>query len=145
MRPVIDPTEDRALGCFLGLAVGDALGTTLEFSTRDTQPPVTDMVGGGHFGLPPGCWTDDTSMAICLAEIRAPKIVALAAGEWRGKTRDEIHSAGYVVDTLKAALWSVGRTTSFADAVLLAVNLGDDADTVGAAKNGNHAGYLRCH
>ena len=60
--------QDRALGCLLGLAVGDALGTTLEFARRDSRPAVTDMVGGGPFGLPPGAWTDDTSMALCLAE-----------------------------------------------------------------------------
>lgn len=51
----------------LGLAVGDALGTTLEFSERDSLPPVTDLVGGGPFDLEPGMWTDDTSMALCLA------------------------------------------------------------------------------
>ena len=45
-------TNDRALGAFLGLAVGDAIGTTLEFSSRDTQPRLEDMVGGGPFNLP---------------------------------------------------------------------------------------------
>src|SRR5215475_16067531 len=60
--------EDRARGCLLGLAVGDAVGTTLEFRSRDTCPPLTDMIGGGPFGLPPGEWTDDTSMALCLAD-----------------------------------------------------------------------------
>jgi ADP-ribosylglycohydrolase len=44
-----DPVTDRALGSLLGLAIGDALGTTLEFTARDAQPPVTDMVGGGRF------------------------------------------------------------------------------------------------
>ena len=63
-----DPVVDRALGCLLGLAVGDTLGTTLEFSKRDAHPPLTDMVGGGPFGLNPGEWTDDTSMALCLAD-----------------------------------------------------------------------------
>jgi hypothetical protein len=42
---------DRAAGALLGLAVGDAVGTTLEFSERDTLPPLTDMIGGGLFGL----------------------------------------------------------------------------------------------
>lgn len=59
---------DRALGAFLGLVVGDAVGTTLEFAERDRQPPLTDMVGGGPFGLPPGGWTDDTAMALALAD-----------------------------------------------------------------------------
>ena len=59
---------DRALGALVGLAVGDALGTTIEFSPRDSCPPVSDMVGGGPFGLAAGEWTDDTSMALCLAD-----------------------------------------------------------------------------
>jgi ADP-ribosyl-[dinitrogen reductase] hydrolase len=59
--------RDRYRGCLLGLACGDAVGTTVEFRPRGTFPPVTDMVGGGPFGLLPGQWTDDTSMALCLA------------------------------------------------------------------------------
>ena len=54
-------------GCLLGLAIGDAIGTTVEFRLRNSFPPVTDMVGGGPFNLKPGQWTDDTSMALCLA------------------------------------------------------------------------------
>jgi ADP-ribosyl-[dinitrogen reductase] hydrolase len=57
----------RFRGCLLGLACGDAVGTTVEFSARGRFTPVTDMVGGGVFDLPPGAWTDDTSMALCLA------------------------------------------------------------------------------
>jgi len=60
--------EDRAVGALLGLAVGDAVGTTLEFRSPGTFEPITDMVGGGPFHLPAGAWTDDTSMAMCLAE-----------------------------------------------------------------------------
>ena len=60
--------EDRALGALLGLAVGDALGTTLEFAPRDSYPPLTGMTGGGPFGLKPGEWTDDTAMALALAD-----------------------------------------------------------------------------
>jgi ADP-ribosylglycohydrolase len=58
----------RYRGSLLGLAVGDALGTTLEFSAPGTFTPIDDMIGGGPFGLKPGEWTDDTSMALCLAE-----------------------------------------------------------------------------
>ena len=62
------PTEqDRFRGCLLGLAAGDALGTTLEFRSPGTFEPISDMVGGGPFDLQPGQWTDDTSMALCLA------------------------------------------------------------------------------
>jgi ADP-ribosylglycohydrolase len=58
----------RFKGCLLGLAVGDALGTTLEFRTPGSFEPIFDIVGGGPFSLKPGEWTDDTSMALCLAE-----------------------------------------------------------------------------
>jgi ADP-ribosylglycohydrolase len=61
-------TLNRYRGCLLGLAVGDALGTTVEFQQPGTFAPVTDMVGGGVFQLESGQWTDDTSMALCLAE-----------------------------------------------------------------------------
>lgn len=61
-------TLDRYRGCLLGLAAGDALGTTLEFKDPGTFEPLTDIVGGGPFDLKPGEWTDDTSMALCLAE-----------------------------------------------------------------------------
>jgi ADP-ribosyl-[dinitrogen reductase] hydrolase len=58
---------ERYRGCMLGLAVGDAVGTTLEFRTAGSFTPIGDMVGGGPFGLKAGEWTDDTSMALCLA------------------------------------------------------------------------------
>jgi ADP-ribosyl-[dinitrogen reductase] hydrolase len=74
LQPVPEPEpsttaeaiRDRAVGCLLGLAVGDAVGTTLEFKARDSYAPLTDMVGGGSFGLRPGEWTDDTAMALAL-------------------------------------------------------------------------------
>ena len=262
---------DRAKGALVGLALGDALGTTLEFAGRDTKPPVTDLVGGGPFDLAAGEWTDDTSMALCLAEsllerglldvqdlmerflrwyeeghnsvtgkcfdiggatkaaldsfsetreplsgstdpqsagngslmrlspvaIRwwrdrsgataaarlqsrtthgaaqaveacalyvellieaiagAPKetvlrardwsgdaqIAGVAAGSWREKERGDISSSGYVLHTLEAALWCVDRSDSIEDALVLAANLADDADTV-AAVTGQLAGAL---
>lgn len=65
----------------------------------------------------------------------------IMAGSWRAKTRHAICSTGYVAHSLAAAVWSVARTTSFRDAVLLAANLGGDADTI-AAINGQLAGAL---
>ena len=252
--------KDRLMGALVGLAVGDAVGTTVEFRERDTFPPVTDMVGMGPFNLPVGYWTDDTSMAVCLAESlikdsnldktdllnrfadwyyggvnsstgrcfdignttrtsidnfkrtgetinntdfysagngsimrlspaviahydNEAKAVATAAlqsetthgsiacmdscelmaevllnaiyadeksrifnidpkDHWCAEVkqiltsldveRDHVSSSGYVIDTLHAALWCVKQTDNFKDAILLAVNLGDDADTVGA-------------
>ncbi len=202
------PESDRAFGAFLGLAVGDALGTTLEFRNRDSCPELTDMVGGGPFSLRAGEWTDDTSMALALAdsliakgrldlmdladrfvswwriardqsrithgatqaldacewfasrlrmailgatkdELLAaddgahghPDFVAVRKGGWKTKTRNRIKSSGYVIHTLEAAFWAVEKTGSFEEALLLAVNLGDDADTVGAV-TGQLAGAL---
>ena len=266
-----DAIRDRALGAFLGLAIGDAVGTTLEFSVRDSKPRLEDMVGGGPFDLPCGAWTDDTAMALALAESLAdsgdldcqdlmdrfvgwckngeysctgdcfdigitirdalarylrtkdpmagstdpktagngslmrlapvalrfwndrsrlaevaalqsrtthgaeqavdacrvfaemladaiagsrridllksrrleghPEIAGIVKGSWRGCRRSEIHSSGYVVHTLEAAIWAVARTGDFRNAVLLAANLGEDADTV-AAVTGQLAGAL---
>lgn len=67
--PLSSPaTRDRARGALVGLAAGDALGTTVEFMARGSFKPLTDIVGGGPFDLAAGQWTDDTTMAICLAE-----------------------------------------------------------------------------
>lgn len=262
---------DRYQGAMLGLACGDALGTTLEFKRPDSFTPIDDIMGGGPFHLAAGEWTDDTSMALCLAEslieceefnpvdqlsrywrwytegywssngrcfdigntvrqalhefdstgepwcgathpmsagngslmrlapiplafatnpeqaihyaglssktthgaresvdacryfaglvlgalrgaskeellssnfasegVRwetqplAPRIEDIASGSFKHKDPPDIRGTGYVVDCLEAALWAFARTDSFRDGALLAVNLGDDADTTGA-------------
>lgn len=262
---------DRYRGALLGLATGDALGTTLEFRRPGTFTPISDIVGGGPFGLKPGQWTDDTSMALCLAEsliekqgfdpadqmqryvrwyregylsstgscfdiggttrsalhhfertgrpycgctepdtagngsimrlapvplffaadpvaaVRmsgessrtthgaqeavdgcrylgvllvgvvngaskddllsgvfepvpglwdeeplAPRIAEVAAGSFRRREPPAIRGTGYVVDALEAALWAFYHSNDFREGALLAVNLGDDADTTGA-------------
>ena len=69
------------------------------------------------------------------------EIAAIASGGWRGKSRAQISSSGYVVHTLEAAVWCVDQAHSFDEAVLLAANLGDDADTV-AAVTGQLAGAV---
>lgn len=264
--------QSRMRGALVGLAAGDAVGTTVEFMAPGTFPPVTDMTGGGPFSLPAGAWTDDTSMALCLAtslskcndfnpadqmtryvrwmqegylsstgtcfdigittsgalrafmrsgaaysgsadpdsagngsimrlapvpmffypdaaavihysgessrtthgaqecidacrlygrmlhaaldgkpkaeilfgaptdteatvldhSILAPKIRQIAEGVYRAKSVDEITGSGYVVASLEAALWAFWTTESYRDAILAAVNLGDDADTTAA-------------
>ena len=259
------PTRrDRFRGCLLGLAAGDALGTTLEFRAPGTFAPIDDMVGGGPFRLQPGQWTDDTSMALCLAAsltergefdardqmkrylhwyrhgyfsstgrcfdignttaaalesfertgdpfsgpsdpfsagngslmrlapvamffaddpvravaraadssrtthgadeavdacryfamllVRAlkgtpkerilaggeagmtlaPAVAEVAAGSFRRREPPEIVGSGSAVRSLEAALWAFRRSTDFRSGALLAVNLGDDADTTGA-------------
>lgn len=258
-----DNITSRAAGALIGLAVGDALGAPVEFKDRGSFPFVTEMQSGGYFHLPAGAWTDDTAMALCLADslishpefdpadmlnrflrwmnehentstgrcigvgqntlavlgnyhrtgsLVAPPvkgrsdgngaimrlapvacmhwrdietvrriaihqsrathsselsaaasemlawlislliagtswsdalnavhsnewhedIQSIAAGAWVSKSADEISSSGFVVHTLEAAMWSVGTTTNFEDALIKAVNLGHDADTVGA-------------
>lgn len=268
--PTLD-LRDRYRGALLGLACGDALGTTLEFKRPGRFEPLTDMVGGGTFHLRPGQWTDDTSMALCLAEslvqcrgfdpadqmrryLRwwregylsstgqcfdignttaaalerfartgdayagsrdpraagngslmrlapvvlahgglaeraiaraaassrtthaaleavdacryfagllvgalaglpkatllgphfcpapglwereplAPAIAAVAAGSFKDKMPPAIRGLGYVVPSLEAALWAFWHGQTFAEGALLAVNLGEDADTTGA-------------
>ena len=71
-RPIL---EARIRGTLLGLAVGDALGTTHEFKRLKAQPfpqlaegPLKSIVGGGPFNLVPGQVTDDTQMAVCLSD-----------------------------------------------------------------------------
>jgi ADP-ribosyl-[dinitrogen reductase] hydrolase len=63
-------SKDRFRGCLLGLAVGDAVGTALEFKSPGSFKPIHDMVGGGPFNLKPGEWTDDTSMGPWLCASR---------------------------------------------------------------------------
>lgn len=60
--------RDRFLGALIGLAVGDALAAATQFRKAGTFTPVGDLLGGGPFDLPRGGWSDDTSMALCLAE-----------------------------------------------------------------------------
>ena len=264
-------TLDRYLGCLLGLAIGDALGAAVEFEPPGTFEPVTGYRAGGPHRLAPGEWTDDTSMALCLAQslldgngfdpggqmrlylrwwwegylsvngrfidmgnttrdaltrfsrtgepfsgstdrntagngslmrlapvpmafaarpeeairlsgessrtthgaIEAvdacrffaglligaltgvdkdqilapmyspalglwereplyPSIASIAAGSYRSKEPPDIRGTGHVVKSLEAALWAVHKGTGFEGSVLMAVNLGEDADTTGA-------------
>ena len=104
-------TRDRFRGCLLGLAAGDALGTTLEFKRPDTFKPIHDMIGGGPFGLKPGQWTDDTSMALCLGQSLIecdgfdPKDQMQRYVRWR----DE----GYL-SSIKGCCFDIGNTVSSA-------------------------------
>ena len=61
-------STDRQRGTLFGLAVGDALGAAVEFETPGTFPEVTGYRDGGPHGLARGEWTDDTSMALALAD-----------------------------------------------------------------------------
>jgi ADP-ribosyl-[dinitrogen reductase] hydrolase len=63
---------------------------------------------------------------------KSPKVRSIASGDYRQKSVREILGSGYVIHCLEAAAWSFWQSGSFREAVLLAVNLGDDADTTGA-------------
>lgn len=65
---MMDPLEDRRRGVLWGLAIGDALGAAVEFRPPGSFKPVTGFRGGGPHGLNAGEWTDDTSMALALAD-----------------------------------------------------------------------------
>ena len=110
-------TQDRFRGCILGLAAGDALGTTLEFKSPGTFEPIDDMIGGGPFGLRAGQWTDDTSMALCLATslIECDGFDAMDQMRRYVRWRDEgyLSSTGYCFDignTVSGALDRFRRT-----------------------------------
>lgn len=60
--------NDRLRGCLIGLAVGDALGAAVEFKAPGTFPQITTYRDGGPHNLNKGEWTDDTSMALALAD-----------------------------------------------------------------------------
>jgi len=101
----------------LGLAVGDALGTTLEFKSPGSFAKIDDMVGGGPFHLAVGEWTDDTSMALCLAESLIEKRGFDPIDQLERYTRWAKHghlsSNGRVFDignTVRSALAKFGET-----------------------------------
>lgn len=71
--PIAITLRDRFLGALLGLAAGDALAAATQSRHRGTFSPVGDLLGGGPFDLPRGAWSDDTAMALCLAESLAER------------------------------------------------------------------------
>jgi ADP-ribosyl-[dinitrogen reductase] hydrolase len=85
--------------------------------------------------------TGDRAATLAAHSGYEPAVEAIALASWRGKPRDAISSSGYVIHTLEAAAWCVERSDGFEQAVLLAANLADDADTV-AAVTGQLAGAL---
>jgi ADP-ribosyl-[dinitrogen reductase] hydrolase len=113
--------RDRAKGALVGLAVGDAVGTTLEFRAPGTFPPITDMVGGGPFGLPVGAWTDDTSMALCLAEslieTRTFDLADQLTRFVRWRTSGHLSSTGRCFDIGGATAAALSRFSQFGTTV----------------------------
>lgn len=105
-------TADRARGALLGLAVGDALGTTLEFTgpLDPFTPRVTQIVGGGPFGLPPGAWTDDTSMALCLGQ----SLVACSGFDARDQIERYVRWWRLGENSVTGRCFDIGNATSAA-------------------------------
>ena len=111
-RPV-PSLRDRYLGAMVGLSAGDALGTTVEFMSPGTFAPVTDIVGGGPFGLAPGQWTDDTSMALCLAE----SLVERSGFDGRDQLR-RAYGSEFAIDVADTRRISASSACSFSVCLL---------------------------
>ena len=96
--------KDNAIGMFMGLFIGDALGAPLEFIPTLDVPYTTDMVGGGVHKTAPGEWTDDGAMAVCIADAYIkhkriePSIIMQNFKQWRNNgtfgTRDYCFDIG---------------------------------------------------
>ena len=112
----------RAVGAYLGLAVGDALGATVEFLTpreiRERYGVHRDICGGGWPRLKPGQVTDDTQMS-------------LALGDAILNSRVE-NPGGWIVETLQAVFQALFSNHGFESILVDVVNRGGDADTTGA-------------
>lgn len=144
---------DRAAGALLGLAAGDALGAGYEF----TAPPAgdADFIGGGLGNWAPGEWTDDTQMAICIAEVAAkgsldPSEVAQCFLDWFAsdpsdvgiQTRDVLSNATSAADVAVRAAERfarlpdacAGNGSLMRTAPVALAHLGDDAALMAGAK-----------
>lgn len=94
---------DRFYGSLIGLAVGDCLGMPWEFQQRGTFPKVTGMSTGGAHGAALAERSDNTSMAMCLAEsLIEHQGWNPVDANFLAKEVDKIQSSGYVAHTLEA-------------------------------------------
>ncbi len=110
VSPITPDSAERFRGTLVGLAVGDALGTTLEFRPPGSFEPIVGMQGGGPFGLEPGQWTDDTSMALCLAASLVERCAFDPADQMRRYLDWRRH--GYMSSTGRC--FDIGNTVSAA-------------------------------
>ncbi len=137
--PITKPCLTGAIkSALLGVAVGDALGVPAEFRPREflKENPVTDMMGHGTHHQPTGSFSDDSSLTFCLAEALTEGFDLHTIGRNFVRWRDE----GFW--TARGFVFDIGGTTgSYREAVLKAVNLGEDTDTT-AAVTGGLAGLL---
>ena len=112
------------LGCFLYLLVARAL--------LAGQPPAAAYATMREQAKQ---WLAGSTAPV-VAIIEAGHYDAVLGGKLPTLTERHIHSSGYVVHTLEAALWCLLRHQTYAATVLAAVNLGDDTDTTGAVAGG---------
>lgn len=106
--------RDRFLGALVGLAIGDAVAAATQYRRPGSFPPVGDMLGGGPFELPRGAWSDDTAMALCLADSLLERNVFDARDQMERYRRWQ--QQGY----LSATGQCVGITASTARAIAMA-------------------------
>lgn len=129
--PVSQQHSPTLRDCVYGQAVGDALGVPYEFRVRGTFE-CTGMAGHGSHNQPAGTWSDDTSMALATCDsIRATGRVDVC--DMRERFVRWYREGAYTV----SGLFDIGGTTSsYAECVLTAVNLGNDTDTTAAVAGG---------
>jgi ADP-ribosyl-[dinitrogen reductase] hydrolase len=111
---------DRAAGVLLGMACGDALGAGYEFGPPLAAHVPVAMTGGGGFKWKPGEWTDDTSMAIAIAEVSATgadlrsegacDLIAARWAGWGAKAKDVGHQTRAALSAATRAARSRGET-----------------------------------
>ena len=83
--------RDNAIGMFMGLYIGDAMGIALEFTEPNTGSPVRDMIGGGVHDASVGEYSDDGAMSNCIADAYltykrfAPGVIAQNFKQWRNR------------------------------------------------------------
>lgn len=100
--------EDKLKGMLWGLVVGDCLGSPIQFSGKDNHPWITEMVECPVFDLPPGYWTDDSSMAFCIMD----SYVRLGHYDFKdiGKTFLKWYADGYL-SSVEGCSFDVGVAT----------------------------------
>ncbi|CAF9919179.1 MAG: hypothetical protein HETSPECPRED_003967 [Heterodermia speciosa] len=103
--------ESRIRGSIYGITVADALGGPVEFHARGSFPPVTDYRYNDNFDLPPGSWTDDTSLTLCLAQSLIDKKGAFDAADQVSKYI-EWHEKGYM--SVNKKCFDIGNATRIA-------------------------------
>lgn len=109
-----DDLRARFRGALGGLAVGDALSAATQDQESGSFTPVEDVLGGGPFALPPGAWSDDTAMALCLAES------LLERGGFDARDQTQRYGRWQQQGHLSATGQALGITVSTAQALALA-------------------------